>query len=127
MPKPGLDALEARRAELYAARAATGDFRRGLTEDLPALREAALRVHGSSSPGHGPRHLLTRSVAGKTVTHQLVEDLELEKVRREVAAWAELRELVRQVSEVNEAIGEARPVSPLATGEASSATGTGVK
>ncbi len=37
---------------------------------------------------------------------------ELDKVRREVGAWERFRDLVGQVTEVNEAICEARPVSP---------------
>ena len=55
----------------------------------------------------------THSVAGKTQGHQLASP-ELEKVRRELANYKEFVALSEQLVEVNEAICEARPISPLA-------------
>ncbi|MHB2023731.1 MAG: DUF6788 family protein, partial [Mycobacteriales bacterium] len=98
MAEPGLDALEARRAELYAQLAATGDFRRGtLPDTYRRCGKPNCACADPVNPGHGPRHLLTRSVAGKTVARQLVPGPELDKVRREVQAWAGFRALVGQV------------------------------
>jgi hypothetical protein len=43
---------------------------------------------------------------------------ELEKVRRKVAGYERFRNLVGQVTEVNEAICEARPIAPTGSGSA---------
>jgi hypothetical protein len=42
---------------------------------------------------------------------------ELEKVRREVAEYGRFRDLVGQVTEVNEAICDGRPVMPGSAGD----------
>jgi hypothetical protein len=49
---------------------------------------------------------------------------ELEKARREVAEYQRFRDLVGQVTEVNEAICDARPVTPPDAGDGAS-FGTG--
>ena len=118
--EPTLSELETRRSQLYADLAATGDFRRGtLTATYRRCGKANCVCADPEHPGHGPRHLLTRSMAGKTVARQLAPGPELAKVGREVAAWQHFRTLVSEVSEVNEAICESRPVSPLAAGGSS--------
>lgn len=65
-------------------------------------------------PGHGPQYNFTKSVAGKTVNLHLKPGPVLDKIEREVANYEHFRTLVAQVSEVSEAICEARPASPLA-------------
>jgi len=130
MTEPTLSELETRRSGLYADLASTGDFRRGtLTATYRRCGKANCACADPEHPGHGPRHLLTRSVAGKTVARQLAPGPELDKVSREVDAWRHFRTLVGEVSEVNEAICEARPVSPLAPGGSSreSLSGTGAE
>ena len=113
--EPTLTDLEAQRARLYTELAETGDFRRGtLTETYRRCGKSNCACADPGHPGHGPRHLLTRSVAGKTVAHQLAAGPELDKARREVATWGRFRALVGQVTEVNDAICETRPISPLA-------------
>jgi hypothetical protein len=57
-------------------------------------------------------HLLTRSVHGRTVTRAVPVGPELDKVRREVAAYRRFRAVVDDLVAVNEAICEARPVGP---------------
>ena len=115
MTKSTLADLETQRARLYAELAATGDFRRGtLTETYRRCGKPNCACADARHPGHGPRYLLTRSVAGKTMARQLPAGPELDKVRREVATWGRFRALVGEVTEVNDAICEARPVSPLA-------------
>jgi hypothetical protein len=59
----------------------------------------------------------TRSVDGKTEGRQVAPGPELDKVNREVANYKQFLAQVGQIVEVNEAICEARPVSPLAEGE----------
>lgn len=117
-PEPAdLVELEALRARLYLALAQVGDFRRG---SLNAVRRKCGKPNcacaGPGHPGHGPQHNLTKSVAGKTVNVRVKPGPELEKVQREVAGYERFRELVGQVTEVNEAICDARPVAPPASG-----------
>ena len=105
--------LERRREELYRELGQFGDFRRG---SLNAVRRkcgkpnCACALEGHR--GHGPQWNLTRRVAGKTVNVHLKPGPELEKARREVAEHERFRDLVGQVTEVNEAICRARPVVP---------------
>ncbi len=107
--------LQTRRAQLYADLAQTDDFRRGsVTATYRRCGKANCVCADPSHPGHGPRHLLTRSESGKTVARQLAPGPELDKVTREVANYQHFRALVRQVTEVNDAICDARSVSPLA-------------
>ncbi len=63
-------------------------------------------------PGHGPQWNLTRTVGGRTRAVHLKSGPELEKARREVAEYERFRDLVGQVTEVNEDICQARPAVP---------------
>jgi hypothetical protein len=104
--------LEARRARLYAQLAGVGDFRRG---SLNAVRRRCGKPNCACAreghPGHGPQYNLTRWVGGRTVNVRVRPGPDLEKVRREVAAWQRFQALVEQVAEANEAICAARPVA----------------
>jgi hypothetical protein len=107
--------LEQRRARLYADLAATDDFRRGsITENYRRCGKPSCACARSEHPGHGPRYLLTRSVAGKTKGHQLSPGLDLARARREVANYQRFVLLSQQIVEVNEAICDARPDATLA-------------
>ena len=112
--EPALPELEQHRAQLYARLAATGDFR-------PGSINATYRKCGKPNcacaqpghPGHGPRWLWTRSAGGRTRTRQLAA-AEVDKVRAELAGYKEFSALAEEIVEVNEAICEARPVTPSA-------------
>jgi hypothetical protein len=112
MTEPSLPELEQRRSQLYARLAATGDFR-------PGSINATYRKCGKPNcacarpghPGHGPRWLWTRSAGGRTRSRQLAA-AEVDKVRAELASYKEFAALAEQIVEVNEAICEARPVTP---------------
>lgn len=108
--------LEERRAELYEQIADTGDFRRGsVTTNYRRCGKANCACAEAGHPGHGPRHLWTRSgPGGKTKGRQLSPGAEVDKVNREIANYKSFMAQVDQIVEVNEAICEARPVSPLA-------------
>ena len=111
-----LDELERRRAALYARLAATGDFRAGsINETYRRCGKPNCACARPGHPGHGPRYLWTRSVGGRTRGHQLASGPELEKARAEVARYAEFTALAEEIVEVNEAICEARPVTPAAS------------
>ena len=105
--------LERRREELYRQLGQVGDFRRGSLNEVrrkcgkPNCACAAL-----DHPGHGPQYNLTRTVEGRTRARHLKPGPELEKIRREVGEYERFRDLVGQVTEVNEAICEARPATP---------------
>jgi hypothetical protein len=75
-------------------------------------------------PGHGPQYNLTRTVGGRTRGRHLRPGPELDKARREAAEYQRFRDLVGQVSEVNDAICDARPVTPGEAGDADP-SGTG--
>ena len=117
MPDEPVDlaGLERERAGLYEELSQVGDFRRGSLNEVwrrCGKRNCACAQPGH--PGHGPQYNLTRSVAGKTVARHLKPGPELERIRREVAEYERFRVLVGQVSEVSEAICEARPVTAAA-------------
>jgi len=115
--EPGdLPDLERRRQDLYRALGQVGDFRRGsLNEVRRKCGKPNCACAQPGHPGHGPQYNLTRSEGGKTVARHLRPGPELEKARREVAEYERFRDLVGQVTEVNEAICEARP-TPAGSG-----------
>ena len=110
--------LERRRAELYAELGQVGDFRRGsLNEVRRKCGKPNCACAAPDHPGHGPQWNLTRTVGGKTRAVHLRPGPELEKARREVAEYDRFRDLVAQVTEVNEAICAMRPAVPGDAGE----------
>jgi hypothetical protein len=117
--------LERRRAGLYAELARLGDFRRGsLNEAFRKCGKPNCACAAPDHPGHGPQWNLTRKADGRTRTVHLRPGPELEKARREAAEYERFRDLVGQVTEVNEAICSARPAAPgEASGGAPSGTG----
>jgi len=117
--------LEHRRAELYAELGLVGDFRRGsLNEAFRKCGKPNCACASPDHPGHGPQWNLTRKAAGRTRTVHLRPGPELDKARREVAEYERFRDLVGQVTEVNEAICAARPAVPGDTeGDAPSGAG----
>jgi hypothetical protein len=76
-------------------------------------------------PGHGPQWNLTRTVGGRTRARHLRLGPELEKARREVAEYQRFRDLVGQVTEVSEAICDARPAAPGGAAGDDGPSGTG--
>ena len=66
MTEPSLPELETRRARLYARLAAIGDFRRGgISENYRRCGKPNCACAQPGHPGHGPRFLWTRTVAGR--------------------------------------------------------------
>ena len=124
-----LPELERRREELYRELSQVGDFRPGsLNEVRRRCGKPNCACAAPVHPGHGPQYNLTRRVEGRTRTRHLRPGPELDKARREVAEYQRFRDLVGRVTEVNEAICDARPVMPgSAGGEGPSGTGGGKK
>ena len=87
------------------------DFRSGsITATYGTCGKASCHCHQPNQPRHGPNFRLTRKVRGKTVTESFASAAELQKARREVAAYQEFRELSQELLSVNEKICRARPV-----------------
>jgi hypothetical protein len=109
MPTSSPEELEAQRAQLYAALAGVGDFRRGsLTQNYRRCGKRNCACAQPEHPGHGPRYLWTRTVAGRSRGRQLAAT-EVDKVRREMDRYHEFVTLTDRLVEVNEKICEARP------------------
>ena len=114
----GLPELERRRAELYRELSQVGDFRPGsLNEVRRKCGKPNCACAAPGHPGHGPQYNLTRKVDGRTRAVHLRPGAELDKARREVAGYQRFKDLVGQVTEVNEAICDARPVTPGSPGD----------
>ncbi|HUN34770.1 MAG TPA: DUF6788 family protein [Trebonia sp.] len=114
----GLPELERRRAELYRELSQVGDFRPGsLNEVRRKCGKPNCACAAPDHPGHGPQYNLTRRVEGRTRTVHLRPGPELDKARQEAAGYQRFRDLVGQVTEVNEAICDARPAAPGSAGE----------
>jgi hypothetical protein len=105
--------LERRREELYQELARVGDFRRG---SLNAVRRKCGKPNCACAapdhPGHGPQWNLTRTAGGRTRAVHLRAGPELDRARRQVAEYERFKDLVGQVTEVNEVICQARPAVP---------------
>ena len=118
MSEPSLPELEAGRHRLPAQLSAVGDFRRGsVSENWRKCGKPNCACAAPDHRGHGPQWNLTRKADGRTRTVHLRPGPELDKAWREVAEYQRFRELVGQVTEVNEAICDARPVTPPDAGD----------
>ena len=112
MTGPSLPELEAVRDQLYAQLSRVGDFRRGsMSENYRRCGKPNCACAAPDHPGHGPRFLWTRSAGRRKTTGRQLAPAEVAKVRREVARHAEFEALSEQITEVNEKICEARPVT----------------
>src|ERR1035437_9140300 len=114
-PHSDLPDLEQQRSRLHAGLAAVGDFRPGsLSAVMRRCGKPTCVCADPAHPGHGPQHILTKKVAGKTVAVHLKPGTELEKVTGEVANYKLFKQIVGEIVEVSEAICGARRVVPLA-------------
>src|ERR1700681_3426192 len=109
MVDPSLADLQAQRDRLYEELAATGDFRRGsISENYRRCGKPNCVCAQPDHPGHGPRYLWTRTVAGRGTKGRQLSAAELDKVRGELANYERFADLSEQIVQVNEAICEAR-------------------
>ena len=112
MSEPLLPELEAERDRLYAQLSTAGDFRRGsVSENYRKCGKPNCACAAAGHPGHGPRFLWTRSAGSRRTVGRQLAAAEVEKVRREIARYAEFTAAVEQIVEVNERICEARPAA----------------
>ncbi len=112
-PELQLPALEQRRSRLHADLVGVGDFRPGsLSAVMRRCGKPNCACADHAHPGHGPQHILTRKVAGRTVALHLKPGPELKKATSELASYKRFKAIVGEIVAVNEAICEARPVTP---------------
>ena len=112
MTEPSLPEPEAERDRLYAQLSGAGDFRRGsVSENYRRCGKPNCACAAADHPGHGPRFLWTRTARGRGTVGRQLAAAEVEKVRREIARYAEFTAAVEQIVEVNERICEARPAA----------------
>lgn len=124
MDDASLEDLERRRAQLYERLAATGDFRRGsISENYRRCGKPNCACAQPDHPGHGPRYLWTRTVAGRGTKGRQLSAAELDKVRAELANYERFADVSEQIVEVNEAICEARPPNRAASAPPAATTG----
>ena len=110
MTGPSLSELEALRRELYERLVAVGDFRRGsVSENYRRCGKSNCVCARPDHPGHGPRFLWTRTVAGRGSRGRQLDRVEVDKVRAELTSYHRFADISEQIVEVNEAICEARP------------------
>lgn len=110
MPE-SLTELEQQRQAILQRILELPDFRSGsITATYGTCGKASCHCHQPNQPRHGPNFRLTRKARGKTVTETFARAVELQKVRREVAAYQQFRELSHELLAVNEKICRARPV-----------------
>jgi hypothetical protein len=119
-----LDDLERQRAQLYDELAATGDFRRGsISENYRRCGKPNCACALPDHPGHGPRYLWTRTVAGRGTKGRQLSAAEVDKVRAELANYHRFAEVTDKIVAVNEEICEARPPNLAATAPPAATTG----
>jgi hypothetical protein len=113
-PSPDLTDLEAKRRALHAELADIGDFRPGsLSAVMRRCGKPNCACADAAHPGHGPQHILTKKIDGKTVSVHFKPGAALDKVTGEVANYKRFKDIVFEIVEVSEAICDTRPASPL--------------
>ena len=97
--------LEAERTSLYQELSQTGDLRRGtITATYRRCGKANCACANPEHPGHGPRYMLTRTMAGKTRAIHLRLGPELRKAEREIENYYKFNSLVHRNVDLNEKI-----------------------
>ena len=120
--------LEAERERLYQKLSQTGDFRRGsINTNYRRCGKPNCTCAKLDHPGHGPQHLLTSKVKGKTRAKNLQPGKMLEKVQQEVANHHNFRELIKNIIEINEQICEIKDAQLQAGAEAPAKKGASKK
>jgi hypothetical protein len=100
--------LENSRERLKRQLSGLGDLRPGsLVERYRKCGKPNCHCARSDDAGHGPSWSLTRDVKGRTATKIIPEAL-VPQTREQIAEYHRLRDLTRDLVEVNEKICEAR-------------------
>lgn len=106
--------LEKRREELYRKLEHLGDFRRGsisVTYRKCGKKNCACAQEGH--PGHGPLHLWSTTIKGKSYAKGVKPGPELQKYLDETNNYRSFLALCNELVEVNERICGLRPVPEI--------------
>jgi hypothetical protein len=107
-----LESLEQKREQLYRQLTETGDFRRGTISVV--YRKCGKRncvCAGEGHPGHGPLHLWTTTIKGRSYAKSVKLGPEMQKYLDEIANRDRFLKLCEEIVEVNERICDLRPIS----------------
>ncbi len=119
-----LNRLYEQRDLLYQQLAKTGDFRRGSINTLyRRCGKSNCACAQPDHPGHGPQYLLTTKVNGKTVSKNLRVGPQLEQIKLEVSNHRKFREVIRDITELNERICELKDPQRQADAQATAKKG----
>lgn len=122
----GPEDFEKQRDRLRAALAAIRDLRPGsLVERHHRCGKPGCHCAREDSPGHGPSWVVTRAVAGKTVTRGIPGGAAVQQAREQIEEYRRFRTLVQQFIDVSEKLCDARmQVSRAASKEAAEKGGS---
>jgi hypothetical protein len=112
-----LESLEQKREQLYRQLSETGDFRRGTISVV--YRKCGKKncvCAGEGHPGHGPLHLWSTTIKGRSYAKSVKLGPEMQKYLDEIANHDRFLKLCEEIVEVNERICDLRPV-PEVKGE----------
>ena len=102
--------LEQRRDALYKKLEETGDFRRGTIS--VTYRKCGNKNCGCAReghPGHGPQHLWSTTIKGKSYAKSVKVGPQLKKYLDETSNYRSFLRLCEELVEVNERICDLRP------------------
>jgi len=109
-----LEALEARRSQLYGQLEQLGDSRPGMISvNYRKCGKNNCACARRGHPGHGPQYLWNSTFGGKSAAQNLPLGPRLEKARKEVAAYQKFLQLTKQIVEVSQKICRLRPVDEI--------------
>ena len=107
-PTPHVQILIQHRNSLRDQILQVGDFRPGsLVENYRRCGKPTCHCAKEGERGHGPHWLLTRGVAGKTVS-RIIPLEAVEVTKKQIAEHRRFRELVRELVETNDQLCDAR-------------------
>lgn len=106
--------LERKREALFKKLEQTGDFRRGTISVIYrkcGKKNCACAKKGH--PGHGPLHLWSTTIKGKSYSKSVKVGPELQKYLDEIGSYHKFLELCDEIVQVNERICDLRPVPEI--------------
>lgn len=106
--------LERKREALFKQLEQTGDFRRGTISVIYrkcGKKNCACAREGH--PGHGPLHLWSTTIKGKSYSKSVKVGPELQKYLNEIGSYHKFLELCDHILETSERICDLRPVPEI--------------
>ena len=112
--KNELEALEARRKQLFGELEQLGDFRPGMISvNYRKCGKKNCACARRGHPSHGPQYLWNSTFGGRSLAENLPLGARLEKARKELDAYQLFLRLTREIVEVNQKICRVRPAEEI--------------